>query len=597
MEVKFISEFGILDLSKIQISTEESNSKTADSMFTKFTLPFDITADQEFIQKFGDYTSNESNSLKNKITGTMQFENKLHEAVMFIQSIIDDTLTAQIDFGFDELPNFDKKLSSLPLERFEIDDIHIYSKQIAGKQWPETNFNFPRIYSKKYIGNQPFGDFDGYYNDLLPDGSEMRRNYIDGGGTPRNINIIHPCPHPLYILMKGFEDAGYELEGDILTDPVLQKKWVFSGTEYFSRFSQKRYGLDVNGEDFAFYSGFVATYINSLTVEKKGKYKIVGYFNAKGIGSDVLSSIRMNGTLIWQIGSQYTQEQDLFFNIDLNIESDNTVLTFFHRRGYSSVSPTVIHVDLIGDELISGDTVDTGVITNKNEIDLARAVPDMTFGEYFNKIKNWFNYDLEIIDNRAIMNRIATEEISDVKDFTAFEAPKPKRTFANEKSWLLKFADLDGEEKKDSMFFDSSGQKLNGPEKEDTNVIEIDGYVLPQRLPKEFGYNTAYVLKDSSNTLSLVDYDGLKNNQNNANSATDCDFPQVFETHWINWLKLRLYGQEFNWNATVNIEKFSAFSIKNYIYAYNNVHIIKNWSKNKINPTQYEVDFTTETVS
>jgi len=485
----------------------------------------------------------------------------------------------------------------LSFEKFVVPDIHIYAKEVAAKTWPETNFNFPRIYSKKYDSDESFNDFDGYYNDLLPDGSEMKRNYIDGGGTPRNINIIHPCVHPIYILMKGFSDANLELEGDILTDPVLQKKWVFSGTEYFSRFSQKRYGLDVNGDDFVSYNGFVATYINSLTVEKKGKYKIVGYFNAKGIGSDNLSSIRMNGILIWQIGSHYTQEQDLFFNIDLNIENDNTVLTFFHRRGYSSAASTVIHVDLIGDELIASDTVDTGVITNKNEIDLARAVPDMTFGEYFTKIKNWLNYDLDIIDNRAIMNRIATEEITGVKDFTAFEGAKPKRTFLNQRSWLMKFADLDGEEKKDSMYFDNNGPKLNGTEKEDTNVIEIDGYVLPQRLPKENGYNTAYVLKDSSTTLALVDYDGLKNGQNNANNATDCDFPQLFESHWKNWLKLRLNGQEFNWTKIVNAEQFSQFSIKNFIYAYNNVHIIKNWSKNKLNRELYSVEFTTETVS
>jgi len=105
METKIISEFGTEDLSDVLFTIEESNSKVADTMFTKFTLPFDVKVTPDFIKKYGDYRSYESNNLKNKIISQFQFENKIHDAERFIQSIIDDTLTNQIDFGFDELPN------------------------------------------------------------------------------------------------------------------------------------------------------------------------------------------------------------------------------------------------------------------------------------------------------------------------------------------------------------------------------------------------------------------------------------------------------------------------------------------------------------
>lgn len=616
MEIKFISEFGILELSGIKISIQESNSKTADTMFTKFTLPFDVYADPEFLRKFGDYTSNESNNLKNKISGFLQIENRLHDAVLFIQKIKGYNITAQIDFGFEELPNFDKKLSELPLESFDVPDIHTYSKDIAAKTWPYTNFNFPRVYSKKYSPDQTmWSSFDGYYNDLKADGSEMRRNYVDSNGNIFNINIIHPMVHPLYILQKGFDDAGLELEGDILTDPVLLKKWVFSGTEYFSKvnqysnekyvrsneYSSSEWKYNVNAGKYMLY-----TYGTSENLAFQDKVYINVTFTARIFKFTTLKfKVRVNGNDIFSFEESFNETKTVTKTFQTSIDVNNANLSFHVEGALHSLNESyeVIKYELKSNSIIttSGETqsYDNSLVNNVNKIDLKKAVPDMTFGEYFNRLKNWLNYDLEIIDKRAIMNRISVEEITDVKDFSQYETANPQRTFLNKKSWLLKFADLDNGDKKDSMYYDSNGPKINGKENKETNIIEIDGYVLPVKLPKPNGHNTAYVLKDSSTTLALVDYDGLKNGQNNANAASDCDFPALFESHWRSWLKMRLNGQEFEWSSYVVTNQFyyHMYSIKNYIYAYNNVHIVKSWTKEKVSPTIYNVTFITETVS
>lgn len=614
METKFISEFGEQDLSKIKYTIQENNSKVSDSIFTKFTLPYDLPMDENYIKLFGDYRSHESNNLKNKISGFLQIENKLHEATKFIQSVQGNTITEQIDYGFEELPNFDKKLAELPLDSFDVSDIHVYAKQIAEKTWPETNFNFPRIFSKKYSPDQKMWDaFDGYYNDLKADGSEMRRNYVDNGGNIFNVNIIHPLPHPIYLLMKGFEDAGFTLEGDILSDTVLQKKWVFSGTEYFGKVNQYSNVTNVLVGEFAstqwrphinYGNILVYSYYKAENLNFQDQVFVNVTFRAKVQAKWTLKfKVRINGNDIFSFEEYQPDFADVTRTFQTSVNVNFAQLTFAVEGAIVGVNEgySVITYELKSNSIINSSSqtqsYDDSMVLNENKIDLKKAVPDITFGEYFNKIKNWFNYDLDIIDKRAIMTKIATKEIINVKDFTDYENPRPKKNFQNKKSFLLKFADLDNDVKKDSIFYDNSGQKLNGLENEETTIIEIDGYVMPVRLPKEFGYNTAYVMKDSNSTLALVDYDGLKNGQNNANASSDCDFPALFESHWKNWLKLRLNGQEFIWQSFANIETFSQFSIKDFIYAYNNVHIIKSWSKEKVSDDYYRVEFTTETVS
>ncbi len=596
METKFISEFGELDLSEIKTTTQENNSKVSDQKFSKFMFPFDILVTQDFIEKHGDYLSYESSNLKNKISGYLVHEGKVHDGELFIQKIKGLRITAQIDFGLEELPNFDKKLSELPLEDFKVDDIYTYARTICDKTYPQTNFNFPRIYTKRYSeSDEVWKNFDGYYNDLKPDGSEMRRNYIDGEGGVWNVNIIHPCPHILYLLKTGFEDAGYSLQGEILTDPNLQNRWVFSGTEYFSKLTQLRTGLTVNGSDYDSIDFWSANYLKFLTIPKPGKYKITGYFN---LFKSFRAGILLNGSIIWK---KPGNDGIFGFNIDIVTTTENSVLTFNFSRVYRSedLSLTVLKADLVADDLADESTYegeDLGVITNLNEIKLARAVPAITFGDLVNVITNWFNYDVEVIDNTVIMNRIQTEDISEPKDFRFMEIPEPGRILLDKKSFLHKFTEMDEGFTKNSMFYDIDGAKLNGSPKTETSIIEVNGYAMELKRPKPGGYLTANVMKDSDSTVALVEYSGMTGTDNNAINSPGCDHPELFDAYWQKWFRVRLSGQEFNWQKNCTISEISQYSVKDFIFCYNNIHIIKSMTKEKISPTTYSVELVTETV-
>lgn len=134
---------------------------------------------------------------------------------------------------------------------------------------------------------------------------------------------------------------------------------------------------------------------------------------------------------------------------------------------------------------------------------MQHAVPDITFGEFVNRTINWLNYDIEFSGKTITMNRL-DKDPENAKDFRPFEINEPEITFLAKKSFLIKFADLDNDKKKNSMFYDANGPLLNGAAKTDTATIEIDGYAMLVELAKPNGYTTAIVQRDSDSTLAVV---------------------------------------------------------------------------------------------
>ena len=106
MDIKFYTGEKILNLSGQKITVQDSNSRMSDKMFSKYFFPFEIYMNEEFINNFGDFESYDSLDLENTFEGTLLFENKIHEAKLVLSSVEGKLLTGQIDFGFEDLPNW-----------------------------------------------------------------------------------------------------------------------------------------------------------------------------------------------------------------------------------------------------------------------------------------------------------------------------------------------------------------------------------------------------------------------------------------------------------------------------------------------------------
>lgn len=615
MEIKFFTENGVLDLSAQKISFQESNSKLSDKMLTKFTFPFEVYIDEYFIHSFGDYASHENTLLKKHINGKLLFEGRVYDAILEVMSIEGKYLTGQIDFGFDEIPNFSKKLSELPLEKFEVEDIHQFAIETCKKKYPETNFNFPRIHTTKYNPTDTMWDaFEGYYNHtILRNGVlEMAKNVYPSeknNWTIDNVNIIHPCPHILYLLKTGFGDAGFSLAGDILTDTNLAQRWVFSGGQYFRNkwivaetfiISKDEYSDSSEDEvrdhnDEYMYTNYDYYFNKKFILAKKDKYRLDFNFPTSNFWAVNIEVKHKNRTI-----HKHYYVLDRNFSLFLTTQQDNEEIEVefsYHGRGPLNNEKEVLRLkarSMNGYLDQPNDAEETKIVENENHIDLTRAVPDFTFGELVNIVKTWFNYDLKIVEKTVYMNFIGTEELSPPKDFRAFEVSSPKRVLLTEKSFLLKFVELDNGYKLDSLYYDKNGFKLNGKENKETSVIEINGYAMPVAKAKEYHTPTAQVKKDSDDVLALVYYDGLVDGINNAQNPPGCAFPELFHNNWEKWLRQRLKNEEYQWNFIADIEDISAFTMNDNLFCYQKRHIIKTINKDMISPTIYEVEITTE---
>ena len=598
-----------LDLSKQKFSIQENNAKVSDSQFTKIIFPFSLPVSEEILNSIGDIINHAATDVETVIDCKLEHEGRVHDAKLEILGNEGLYAEAQIDYGFDELPNWTKKLSELPLENFSVPDIHTYAPTLLNKKYPEVNFNFPRIYNKKYDPTSEVWDaFDGFLNDMKPDMTEMRRNYIDGVGNIFNVNIIHPMPYILHVLKTGFRDAGFELKGHILTDADLLYRTIYSGTDYFTSKQQRRYNFNIKAsqpDELLLENGpdDYAIYERHITIEKTGTYKIAGlikFWKAKKMLSNY--QILLNDQILWQKRTNSDRSDymiDIPIDIDFNVNQENSVLTFFCKKQYHpdwdfQLADLLVTSAVLEDISNAELGEDSGFVTNRNEVNLKNAVPDMTFGDFVNKICNWFNYAMIPIEKTIYMNRLSLEKYFEPKDFRKYEAKRPKRVPKKNVSYLLKFPELD--RKVDSVFYDALGFKLNGEEIADTKVIEIDGYALPVYMPKPNSHSTAVVQTDSTTMLQLVYYDGLTDGTNNAKNPAGCHFPELFYKNWENWLKRRLECYEYTWKFTIPIEEMANYSINDYIYCYDNIHLIKTLNKDKVSETTYEVEIITETI-
>jgi hypothetical protein len=234
---------------------------------------------------------------------------------------------------------------------------------------------------------------------------------------------------------------------------------------------------------------------------------------------------------------------------------------------------------------------------NENKINLTKAVPDITFGDFVKVIKNWFNYDLRVEGNLAIMDKIEGEiNYSNAIDLSFTEVKKPLRKFQQGMSFLLKFQDIDNKDFSFlSVFHNRDGYvSANYTTDEKTNTIEIMALPLPKL--NRVGVNTAFALENNNSKVYLVPYTGLINGNNYSQPNDDYLLPIVHSNYWQKWFNFRINAQLFQWPFLAWNEKILDLKVKSKIFAYNNFHIIKTLNKTEIKPDLFEIEIETESL-
>ena len=609
MKDKFVTENFEIDLTGIRTNFTEENPRFKNSIWTKYSLPVEINYDRNFLSKVAQYSSFNNINLPKEHSGYHVFEGRTMKGTLTFSDFRNKTAKIQIDSGFEELPNFETKLSDLQLEEKEVSDIYDHANEICLKKYPETNYNFPKLYTDEFdLQSEGWKYFDSFINNRVrPSGGSAKlfpRNEIQEnakGWDCINRNIIHPMPYLLHVLKVGFADAGFNLTGDILEDVILKQRLIFSGSHYFTTADQQYQKTYIYENEYYDNVSAVARWKKDFIISAPGKYRIIGKVFTNFSGGCYLY-IKQNGVEIMQYGSGTTKnymnydhvieisideaEQNPIFSIEY---SGPTFNNLFDSEGVN-IGVAEININPMRQNTTSGDAIP--FVFNFNKVNLKNSVPDMTFGELVNVIKNWRNYDLTFENGTAIMNRIVIDKSKEPEDFREFEIEDPYRSKNDKKSFNLKFPEVDGLNVED-IYFDENGYSLNQTKlPKDNTEIPINGFCLP--ITTFRAITTAKAFQENT-TLMLVYYDGLNSQGDNHAKNPDGLHGTALAESVKDWFLNRLTNFTFKWTFTASRSKIRKFNIRSEIYAYGKKHWIKSWVKNSISDKSYSIEIETET--
>ena len=608
-----------LDLSNFNLTETEENNWFSDSFFTKISFPFEIDLTRDLDIAF-DFISLYSTSPETFFELKYQNDNAIYDATFEILEESNGKLQVNFEAGFESLPSWEKKLSELSLEKITLapgTTIETHANSIINQTWPSVNYNFPMVHVdnidtatdkwfafEKIINNRKEGLF-------LENSTTIVSDTI---ATTSNRNIIQPLAYCLHILTQGFIDAGYILSGDILDDEDIKKATVYADVEYYS-FN----AMESVFETYIYYDNYVTTalwpviaegyvsyrtyLVENITVKGIGEFRITGNTrNFTATGYPFIFRIRFNGDVIYEF---ITSNPDDFGG---DIFSFNVLFTTVTSVNTISIElATLIRTDIPDQAAIlyqinprhyyDGNNEPFTIIINEDKVDLTKAVPDMKFGDFVKIIKNWFNYDLSIKDNLAIMNSIENNvNHKDSINCEFLEIKYPTRKFNRGKSFLLSFTEYEAKGYNFLPVFQNKNEVLTSEfaENELTSKIEVNALPLP--LFNRNNVTTAHAFEINSSKVYLVPYAGLTGGRNISLPIDNYLLPSVHLRKWKKWFEMRINSQNFKWSLIVASSKISALDIKQKFYAYKNCHILKSMTKTQVAPGIVEVEIETESI-
>jgi hypothetical protein len=616
---KIVHETFEIDLTSLQMTIIEQNRWYNDQFFTKFSFPFEIALIESLKPAFSHLTSHQATNVESLFEVIYVHDGVMEKAVLDIEQIITDNLiSGSLSFGFEEIPNFNKRLADLPLQKIDLGEdgnIYEYAATIIGQTWPAVNFNYPMIHTDKYDTSGNYEHFQKIFNKYAPETGFVENEVVSVGDVSItfNRNIMQPVVYLMHILTVGFLDAGYTLVGDATQNDLLKKIAIFGDVNYVKTVEMNSYFMLITSEDFVTHqwvpvpnSGglkLLATYHGEMEILLKGKYNLVGVVTLRlNRWLPTILIIKYRGEIVYQLEVPPTGLLSVNWHINMNLffetvsDGDPDMLTVdiveAASEGITKVDLEAIPVRLNDDE---GGAIPT--ILNEPVVDLRKAVPDKTWGDFLKWAKNKYNLDFEPVGNHMVMSLVESQMNYDADiDLTEEEVQNPPRKLNKGISFLLKFDDVDKKEFALQPVFHSAKEISNDESRRDEKTQEIRFNELPLPLYSRDGIQTAYMFDGGEERIYTLIYDGLTGGYNLAKDPAPMLLNEVHQKYWKKWLTNRIDATQYTWAFKMFSEKLRNLKVKGKVYAYKRYHIVKSVSKDQIGPDLWEVTIETETI-
>jgi len=605
-----------LDLTNYDISISEKNYWFEDRFFAKSTLPFSFIITDEINKALGDILSHNSVDTETYLEAKLTHNGKIHDAILDIEQIEGRLATASIRFGYEELPNFKKKLPELPLDDFDIvgpETIYTHADDVITKTWPEVSHNFVAVHTNKFdTSEEQWEAFEGLLNKRAADDFVINE-YDAIEDKQLNRNIMQPQPYVMHVLTKGFEDAGFLLAGDFTEDAKIKKMLFSEISSYYSTINTNSEQFTMNADEHSSLSGYhntLGSYDKTLAITSKGRYKIAGNIIIRRYADENFAEIKFNGERIWFVrypdrpfGIKAYSEK--FHTVNVNVEflvEASVDIEFISKQYiYQHLGGEKIEGAMICDLSVtqlaefdgSGNLVPTLITPNK--IKLNKCVPDITFGKLITEFKKYKNLDIFPNGDTVYMNFIENQlEAENPVSLVDFEVEEPLISLNKGKTFLLKFHEFNSEEYTFEEMFVSQAEALVTGFVTDENTTEIIINALPLPIINKSGIVTADHFVEDKGIIKLILFNGQLASGNLAESNADLLIPSIYEANYKKWLGIRINSRGYEWSFKISDEKLKTLLIRSKVMAYKRLHVIKSLDKDLLEKGFWNVEIKTE---
>lgn len=601
---KIITSDFEIDLTSYNISIQEENSWFSDTFFTKYSYPFDLIITDELNKYLGDVLSFDSRSGLYYLPCQYVFYNKIESAFLIFEQIVRETASVSLKYGMDEFPNFDKNLSELDLEVKDVPNIYNHAENTINKTYPLVNYNFPQIHTEKYdSSSSEYNGFQMILNNRKSGTFLYNTVEIENGeDIMYNRNIIQPLPYLMYVLKKCFEISGIELKGDIVSDHLLQEILIYTEKEPDTKKELDAIAISLYANElnlvgwtpFAFYQ-----IERKVTINAPGKYNIIGSFNVFSPAKVSSLIILKDNQAIYSKGFAIWGSEETFVDFDFILPYGTCEIKVIARTGiFPSDIPVIFDLQILPIYFINSSGEKETNLLNENKVDLKKFVPNITIGTFITNVLNMFNYDVDSITAKEIViNRVQKSiQENEIIDISRYENVNVVRKINSDISYLLKYEE-EGDIDLGGFYIDKKETKFVTKEfnKVVQNTIDIAVYPLQNELIGDVF--TAKSAQSSDDKICFVIYTGLINNNNYTLEPTALAIPNLVEQYHYKWLRNRVDATQYNLSFIAPIEEVIYLTTKKRAFCYNNIHLIKNITKNQLKNELFEIEIESETLT
>lgn len=578
-----------LNLTGTRITLVEENPLFYNYFVKNYSWPFSKKIDDETSRELGFLELENSSNYETKHYGNLLIDGDFEEAYFLITSLKNNTLEGTIYYGKASIKLLDTPLNELPFPAVSTTSLVNHAKDVITKQFPEVNYNFPMIIDDEFSSTNKYEKFEGVVNKYV-NGNFITNSSqtVDGKNVAFNRNIITPFPYLMAVLKTGFESAGMVMQGSFVSDRVNEKLLLYTD-KFLERFySGLPSGFQFDKANEVWQNNVVsADFFKSYQIQQTGSYNVSVFLNIPKEINVKEFKVEHNSNVVYSDESNTINK-----NLVINVKSAEELgfLKFYLklRKPTSNPSNGIGRIKLFNN--FTFDFSDGQLNIFPSVFSLSQVMPNLTFGKFLNKIKNWLNLEITFKKNVVTINYIEDKFLDVVfKDETHLEVENPNIQFNQNKLYKLITSNS-------SLFIGKNGllNSSNGFRDEDITKIDMGLEIMP--IKSKGGVFTAFKNSDS-NDFKLMLYDGLKENLPvtvDAVAERTYLLPEIYQRYWKKWLHFRLNSETFKDKFPVSI--LEPFDIATGRFKYNRKHIYKKIKKRRILEDYWQVEIESETL-